>query len=184
MKYSIDFQLVGLVSKCKEESLLYFQEHGFVLSKETNNSLQFERGSLWKNMVTFNPLEWKSLILIHITNNRVQADFVIDSTFQLVTAPEVQVWENFVTNYQQTLTTSLSLIAENQEQLTATQQSYQQYILPSIGGGLSFGILGVLVWHVTGYVSSLLVAPLTGMLFFIYLKIGQEEKQQKEPSYY
>ena len=57
-------------------SLDYFLSQGFKLTKDTSNFLQFERGNIFQNMITFNPLKWKSyqstkLLCRWISNQRI-----------------------------------------------------------------------------------------------------------------
>lgn len=56
MNQKIEFKLKKSISKLKEETLNYFQNQGFKLAQQNGSSLQFNKGSLARNMMTFNPL--------------------------------------------------------------------------------------------------------------------------------
>lgn len=104
----------------QSKTILYFEKQGFKLTSKEQNSLQFERGSTLKNMVTFNPLEWKSITKIYFKDSKVISVFDINTTYQTVTIKEEKLWELFISNYQQTIETGNLLISENEEYLKET----------------------------------------------------------------
>ena len=103
MNQKIEFESSKPVDVLKEETLNYFQRQGFKLTVNDENSLQFERGSVMRNMVTFNPLKWKNSIKIKFEEDRVKASFDINTIHQAVALKEERLWWEFVSNYQQTI---------------------------------------------------------------------------------
>lgn len=150
MNQKVEFKSNKSIDVLKKETLNYFQKQGFKLADSDEDSLQFERRSLMKNMVTFNPLKWKSSIRIKFEEDNVKTDFDINTTHQAVTLKEEKLWGKFISNYQETIETGKSLISENQSELKATKKSSRKYIGYAILGAIVFGISSGIIAYLTG----------------------------------
>ena len=177
MNHKIEFKSNKSTNILKEETLNYFQNQGFKLAKSDEISLQFERGSVMKNMVTFNPLKWKSSIKIKFEEDIVKANFDINTIHQAVTLKEERLWEKFISNYQETIETGKSLISENQEELRATKKSSWKYIGYAILGAIVFGIPSGIIAYLTGVESIVIIGAVSGALTFMMTKINKEKEE-------
>lgn len=175
MNQKIEFKSNKAVNILKEETLEYFQKQGFKLAKIDENSLQFERGSVMKNMVTFNPLKWKSSIKVKFEEDIVKANFHINTIHQAITLNEERLWAKFIANYQETIETGKSLIAENQTEVTKTKKSSWKYIVYAILGAIIFGIPSGIIAYLTGYESIVTIGAVSGALMFMMNKINKEK---------
>lgn len=177
MNQKIEFKSNKSVNILKEETLNYFQKQGFKLAKSDENSLQFERGSVMKNMVTFNPLKWKSSIKIKFDKDIVKANFDINTIHQAVTLKEERLWEKFISNYQKVIETGESLIFENQAELKATKKSSWKYIGYAISGAIVFGIPSGIIAYLTGIKSIVTIGTVSGAIMFMISKINKEKDE-------
>lgn len=177
MKQKIEFKSNKSIDVLKEETLNYFQKQGFKLASGDENSLQFERGSALKNMVTFNPLKWKSLIKIKFEEDIVKANFDINTIYQAVTLKEERLWEKFISNYQKTIETGKSLLSENQTELKATKKSSWKYIGYAILGAIVFGIPSGIIAYLTGIESIVTIGAVSGALIVMINKINKEKEE-------
>lgn len=92
----------------------YFISNGFRINKYDDNYIEFVRGSLIFNKVTFNPLKWKSKIKVNLSKqNVVTTIFNINTSNQLVTNKELQLWESFIENYKKSIVSNEAFINEN-----------------------------------------------------------------------
>lgn len=177
MNQIIEFKSNKSVNILKGETQNYFQKQGFKLVKSDENSLQFKRGSVLNNMVTFNPLKWKSSINIKFEENIVKANFDINTIHQAVTLKEERLWQKFISNYQKTIETGKSLISENQLELKATKKSSWKYIGYAILGAIVFGIPSGIIAYLTGIESIVSIGAVSGALMFMMNKIEKERRE-------
>lgn len=177
MNQKIEFKSNKSVDVLEEETLNYFQRQGFKLANRDDNSLQFERGSVMKNMITFNPLKWRSSIKIKFEEEYVKANFDINTIHQAVTLEEERLWKKFISSYQETIETGKALISENQAELKATKTSSWKYILYAILGAIIFGIPSGIIAYLTGIESFVSIGAVSGGLIFMMNKINKEKKK-------
>lgn len=177
MNHKIEFKSNKPINILKEETLNYFQKQGFKLANSDKNLLQFERGSVMKNMVTFNPLKWKSSIKIKFEEDIVNANFDINTLYQVVTLKEERLWEKFISNYQKTIETGKSLISENQAEHRATKKSSWKYIRYAVLGAIVFGIPSGIIAYLTGIESIVTIGTASGALMFMMNKINKEKEE-------
>ena len=128
-----------------------------------------------KNMMTFNPLKWKSSIKIKFEEDIVNANFDINTIHQTVTLKEERLWKKFISNYQKTIETGKSLISENQAELRATKKSFWRYIGYAILGAIVFGIPSGIIAYLTGIESVLSIGVVGGGLMFMMNKINKDK---------
>lgn len=99
----------------------YFLFNGFKVNKSDDTSIEFKRGSLMLNKITFNPLKWKSQIKIILSKeNIVTSIFEIDTKDQLVTNKEIALWESFIENYKKSIVFEDTFLERNQNELYKT----------------------------------------------------------------
>src|SRR5688572_26761297 len=123
MKRNLNFNIQGSQELAYQRILNYFERQGFKLSKSTKDELVFKRGNTFLNMVTFNPLQWKSNVNITISNSEVNAVFDIDTSFQAVTLKEEQLWEHFINNFKNSVLNEIDLVSINNELLKETKKN-------------------------------------------------------------
>ena len=91
--------------------------------------LKFHRGSIFKNMWTFNPLKWKSEIFVEITGHEVQATFNINTFGQTVRDIEVDLWDSFINNFRLYLTKNIDYETVNRNELRRTMSDSFKLLL-------------------------------------------------------
>ena len=78
----------------------YFSQLGFHLQDQNSSRLTFKSGNLFNNLVTFNPLKWKSNIEIKKENNKIIGHFKVSTFGQLMTPQEEELWNSLIQNFQ------------------------------------------------------------------------------------
>lgn len=159
----------------KELIIRYFEEHNFKLDTNEQFKLTFKRGSLAKNMITFNPLNWKSILTVKVNNSEVDYNWKVDSTFQVVTKQEEKVWESFVSNFHTTIESGVLSNQDTQEALLTNKKSIKGYLLHAVMGAILFGIPSGLLAHYTGMAIIVSIGAASGALGFLYWKIEKEK---------
>ena len=130
-----------------------------------------------RNMVTFNPLKWKSSIRIEFDKETVIANFDINTIHQAVTLKEEKLWGKFISNYQRTIETGKSFISENQSELKDTKKTTWKYIRYAILGAIIVGIPSGIIAHLTGIESIVTIGAVSGALIFMMNKINKEKEE-------
>ena len=145
-----------------EKIIGYFREFGFKLIEQKDDSLKFGRKSTllegWKR----NPLRWGSEISVSISDNSVAADFDVDTEVQMRTMEEETVWQTFVENFREYLTTGVisnqklnSAIADNKKSRT----KYMGWLgLGAFIGGLVSAFVSKLT-NIDSFVSMMVIIP-------------------------
>lgn len=99
----------------------YFVLNGFRINQFDDNCIEFGRGSLMLNKVTFNPLKWKSKIKVNLSKENILTSvFDINTSNQLVTNKEIELWENFIENYKRSIISNNVFINEIQLKTSET----------------------------------------------------------------
>ncbi len=177
MKKKIEFETSLLEKDIMKSTKTYFLSQGFKLEQESIDKLIFKKGSLLFNMITFNPLTWKSIITITFNPKTITGDFDIDTTGQTVTPKEEQLWENFIQNYKRFLLTNLDYTTENKQHLRSTYKSNLNYIKPAIMGAVIVGIPAGILAYFTGINSLVSVGAAGGAISFVMNKIEKKKKK-------
>lgn len=162
-------------NELRQLTIRYFKEHKFTLHTNEKNKLMFKRGSLAQNMITFNPLKWKSFFLVVINNSDVDYECKVDSTFQAVTKQEEIVWETFVANFHSTIENGMISNQETKNALRANNKSIGGYLLYALLGGIILGIPSGFIAYYTGIDSIITIGAASGALGFLYWKIEKEK---------
>ncbi len=176
MKKQIDFESNKSIEELKVETKNYFQNQGFKLVYSDPNCLKFKRGSAFQNSFTFNPLKWKSLISITFDNNKVSANFDIDTIYQVVSVKEEKMWETFISNYSKTIETGESFISENQKELNTTKKSNWKYLGYAVLGGIVFAIPSAFIANFTGISTIVSIGSAIGATIFLLYKINKDRE--------
>jgi hypothetical protein len=127
MKKQIIFRLDDRESFFKL-TLDYFSEARFKKISQTENQISFKKGSTLLNMVTFNPLNWKSEIKVSLQSDTVVADFDINTAGQLTTRREEGLWDIFIESYKLSVTEKLDHKTENHRQLKEVKRDSFKYL--------------------------------------------------------
>jgi len=176
MEQEIEITSSKSIDSLKEETLNYFEGQGFQLVDNQVNCLEFKRGSIIKNMITFNPLKWKSHIKIQFEEETVIAIFKIDTVYQIVTPEEHKLWNRFIENYQKTIETGKLLIHENQLDLENTKRTKWKYIGHAVLGSIIIGIPCGIISYYTGNEIIAITGAVAGGVIFMMNKISKEER--------
>ena len=175
MKRRIEFKSTKTIDTLKSETLTYFQSQGFKLAGSYTDALEFKRGSAVRNMVTFNPLKWKSAIRVAFEGNTVVANFHIGTSFQAVTPAEEKLWDEFVSNYQRSIESGKSLTTENQLALKKTKKASRQYVKYALIGAIVFGIPSGIIAYVTEVDSIASMGTAGGAVTYLLHKINKDK---------
>jgi hypothetical protein len=155
----------------------YFLMAGFKKSVETENKISFTKGNMLLNMVTFNPLNWKSLVTVSLLGNKVVADFDINTVGQMVTAREEKLWDTFVENFKVSLTQKADVTKENKEQLAKTKKDSLKYILWAVLGAIVLGVPFGFLAHFTGVDILAPAGGALGAVLFMMWKVNRDKKK-------
>ncbi len=128
MKREISFSTENNKETNKAFAKKYFIDQGFVLTNESEDELKFIRGSYLLNMVTFNPLKWKSDIILSFGHTDVEAVFNISTFGQTVSKKENELWDVFISNLKKTVLEEKDFAAINNSSLHATKKSSYKLI--------------------------------------------------------
>ena len=155
----------------------YFLAMGFTKERGTQNSLVYAKGSGLMNLVTFNPLNWKTVVTVTVNGDVINADFDITTFGQMVTPKEEGLWDIFINNFKMSLVNNVDLTAENHRQLKVTDRDSWNFIKWAILGAVVFGVpFGFLA-----YLSEWdMLAPLgaaIGAIVFVTVKKNMEGKK-------
>ncbi len=137
MKKEIIFNLqdIGSFSNLTKD---YFFGSDFRMLSESKDQICFTKGSLLNNMVTSNPLNWKSEVKITVRNDMVLANFEINTYGQLVTPKEENLWNLFIENYKESITNKLNLVLANEKYLKEIKRDNLRYLKSALLGAVIF----------------------------------------------
>ncbi|MEN7551541.1 hypothetical protein AAG747_26735 [Rapidithrix thailandica] len=157
-----------------EKTIDYFTQSGFKLLDKGENILTFGRGSILSNMWTFNPLQWKSEVKIEIVNQKVIANFEVNTTGQKVTLKEENLWDKFINNFKRQLTEQVDFKPENSKALQATKRNSLKWVMMGV---LIGGVPAGLIASLTGINSVISIGAIGGAIGFLILKINNERSK-------
>ncbi len=158
----------------------YFNLHKFILASDMQSKLVFKCGSKIKNLVTFNPLKWKSETIINIENSIVEYECTVDASFQAVTIQEEKVWDTFIANLETTIERG-KLSTQNIRAISQdNKRSIRTYILYVILGAVIFGIPSGIISHYTEINLFIFIGPSIGGLLFLFWKMINERNNYQD----
>lgn len=132
----------------KELSKNYFISQGFFLKGETENELNFVRGSYLLNMVTFDPLKWKSNLSLIFSGNSINGVFDISTFGQTVSKKEEELWNSFILNFEESVLHKENFKEKNKQLLSDTKNHSFRLVGWTILGAALFGIpAGVIAFY-------------------------------------
>ncbi len=86
----------------RNDLILFFEKINFEVVLSKGGTLKFKKGSLTKNLFTFNALNVKSETNITLSpNGLVTGQIIVDLTGQMVTEHEVNLWKIFIKNIEE-----------------------------------------------------------------------------------
>lgn len=124
---TFEFKTANSIEKNYELTEAYFKSSNFKQSGDFFR-LEFMQGSKLKNGFTTNPLKWKSEFIIILSNNNVQLSCLIDTTNQLVSQTDIECWNRFIVNYENSLIQQKNLFFLNQEFVKKSKKAAVKYI--------------------------------------------------------
>lgn len=179
IKKSVTFSIPH-ASDLRLKTIDYFSKSNFQLTSAlTDKRIRFRRGSLLTNMVTFNPLKWKSEIEIDIQEQEVSVQLRINTFGQLPTPKEEALWDEFMKHYEAYLADSrlADHLSSNAASLKAVKKSnYRKLrwvLLGALFAGIPAGFLAV--W--TGIK---IIAPLGAAVGGMYFLNKKNEAKKEE----
>ena len=177
MKRNLNFKFDCSKEVAFQKVKVYFQSQGFNLKSNYKDQLIFNRGSILLNMITFNPLQWKSTITIEIADSEIKSEFEINTDFQAVTLKEEQLWESFINNFKETIKGNFDYSSINKKLIKETKYNSLKYVKAALIGGLAAGIPGGIIAYFTGAGSVVGIAAAGGAMSYVMHQIEQEKKK-------
>jgi len=104
LEYQIYIENVDNPLKRKDETIVFFEKEGFKLKTERENALVFQRGNIFQNFFVFNPLKWKSLIIVEFEEKTIVVNSTVNTIGQKVMESEKHTWRVFLKNYKDLIT--------------------------------------------------------------------------------
>tara|TARA_Y100001972_G_scaffold129251_1_gene195718 strand:- start:2882 stop:3424 length:543 start_codon:yes stop_codon:yes gene_type:complete len=170
MERKVEFEINKTANTAKYNIQRYFEQFGFKTQQTEPNKLIFHQGSTFRNMITFNPLKWKSRIEITINEKLVSASFKINTIGQMVTTKEENLWDVFINNFQDSIVNGNDTKDTVKSELKNTYKSSLDYVLQVFLGALIFGIPGGIISHFTGTTMFVTGSAVGGALYFMHRK--------------
>ncbi|MFD1188819.1 hypothetical protein [Pontibacter rugosus] len=177
MEKETSFLCSKLNEDIKEATIQYFVSQGFRLAESSERFLSFKRGSFLLNMVTMNPLKWKSIINVEIGDEVVKAVFDIDTTSQLASVKEEELWDNFITNYREAIIEDFNYVEANNKLLRSTLSGTRKFIGAAVVGAVAAWIPAAVIAHYTGIGSIGGIGATAGALGYLSYIIEKERKR-------
>ena len=122
----------------------YFNRFGIIITDNNNDILKFKQNSSLLDAWKTNPLKWGSEILVTITDNKVLASFHIDTDAQMNTKEEESVWQTFIYNFEQYLTTGNFSNEKLESKILHNKKSRISYVSWAIFGAVIGGMVSLL----------------------------------------
>ena len=152
----------------------YFTTYGFELRSQNESRLIFGSGSILRNMLTFNPLNWKSETIIQLSDSEVILNSEINTMFQTVTKQEEAVWNTFIKSFRKTIENGKMELDANQESIEVNKSSSYGYLGYAVLGGFIFGIPSGFIAHFTGLDFIVSIGAACGAMCFVLWKRNRE----------
>lgn len=177
MKKQIHFEVTD-ANSALESTKTFFTRHGFMMQDHISDSnLIFTKGSTLQNLASFNPLNWKSRIEVSAVRNTIQADFMIDTTGQMVTPREDELWNSFIENYKVAVVKNIDVTDHISTQLRQTQASTWKYVGWALVGGILFGVPAAFLAKLTGLNMLAPMGAAGGAILFMMNRIYNDKKK-------
>ncbi len=158
----------------------YFRGNGFKLASEATDELRFIKGSTLLNMVTFNPLNWKSEIKVILTNSLVDASFDINTVGQMVTPKEERLWDLFVENYKISVTEKVDMTSANKNHIHETKTNNWTYAKHALIGAVVVGVPFGFLAYITELDMLASIGASIGAISFMANKINKDKLKESK----
>jgi len=122
----------------------YFNQFGFIITDNNNDILKFKQNSSLLDAWKTNPLKWGSEIIVTIIENKVLASFYVDTDAQMNTKEEESVWQTFIFNFEQYLTTGNFSNEKLESKILHNKKSRISYVSWAIFGAVIGGMVSLL----------------------------------------
>ncbi len=175
MKLHLDFASDKTPAQITKETLDYFLRQGFQLHNQEAHTLEFSRGSGFKNLYTYDPLQWKSVSRISMQDQRVLVDIEINTIHQSVSPAEKSIWQAFVANYQKSIETGVSFIEQTQEFKEKNRSSMSKTLRLGLTGALLFALPSGIFAFLTGIDSAVAIGTASGAMLYIMSKVQKRK---------
>jgi hypothetical protein len=136
--------IVTDTSALAERVINFFKQFGFTLADNNNGIFTFKQKSSLLDAWKTNPLNWGSEITVSIIDNKVLAIFHIDTDAQMNTKEEESVWQTFIYNFEQYLTTGNFSNEKLESKILHNKKSRISYVSWAIFGAVIGGLVGLL----------------------------------------
>jgi hypothetical protein len=133
--------IVTDTSVLAERVINFFKQFGFTLAANNNGIFTFKQKSSLLDAWKTNPLNWGSEILVTINDNKVLANFTIDTDAQMKTYEEESVWQAFIENFENYLTDGTSSTEKLQSRILDNKKSRLSYVSWAIFGAVIGGLV-------------------------------------------
>jgi hypothetical protein len=159
--------IVTDTAQLTERVIDFYKQFDFKLTDNKDGILKFKQNSSLLDAWKTNPLKWGAEIIVSIVDNKVLANFCVDTDAQMKTKEEEAVWQTFIDNFENYLTNGKT----SNEKLTSTisdnKKSRLTYLSWTILGALTGGLLGFLYNKLVGNNStlSIFLIPVFAILF-------------------
>lgn len=164
----------GSCTNIEQQIILYFTQSGFKLLEQTNNSLNFKRGSSILDSWKFNPLKWGSEIIVSFNGQEIEAKFTIDTTAKIVTKEVKEVWNVFIENLKQYVVHGIPFDKANSEAIERARQSILKTLAWTILAIVIGGIMGGFISHLTGWT----IMGYIGIFLGAYLVLKNKQMEE------
>ena len=124
----------------KDLAKKYFISQEFILKSELEDTINFARGSYLLNMVTFDPLKWRSTITLTFEEDSINAIFNISTFGQTVSKKEEVLWDFFILNLEQSILEKKNFSLINEVSLNETKKHSFRLMGWTILGVVLFGV--------------------------------------------
>ncbi len=183
MNIPLHFTTTHSLEEVSIKTKTYFQKQGFKLTGESNDQLEFKRGSLMLNFVTMNPLKWKSRTTVALNTlggqTTIDCNFQLNTMGQIVTEKENEVWYKFAENYKAYICESKDTIEQNQQLVRQTKKASLTYALWLLGGMIICGIPAIALALFTGIKQIAVPIALIGGFMLMYYKMEKDKQKGK-----
>jgi hypothetical protein len=145
----------------------FFKQFDFKLTDNKNGILKFKQNSSLLDTWKPNPLKWGAEIFVSVADDKVLANFCVDTDAQMKTKEEEAVWQTFIDNFENYLTNGKTSNEKLSSIISDNKKSRLTYLSWAIMGALVGGLLAFLYNKLTGNNStlSIFLIPVFATLF-------------------
>jgi hypothetical protein len=170
MKRHLQFK-IERDSQLSKKVFNYFDRSGFKLVEQNDNCLKFTFNSRILDTWIFNPLKWKSDIVVLINDKEIKAKFLIDTSAQIVTAEVKEAWQVFIDNFRQYIIDGIEFEEVNTEAVKRARQSILKLTAWTILAIAVGGIIGACINHFIRHTFMTYIGLILGAHYFLRRKL-------------